>query len=40
MKAIELIGEIDEQHRLRANVPDEFPAGPAAGVEHFSSGIA
>ena len=28
MKAIELIGDIDEQHRLRASVPDEFPAGP------------
>jgi len=27
MKAIELIGEIDEQHRLRASVPDEFPQG-------------
>jgi len=28
MKAIELIGEIDEQHRLRAEVPAEVPAGP------------
>jgi hypothetical protein len=28
MKAIELIGEIDERHRLRASVPDEFPSGP------------
>jgi hypothetical protein len=28
MKALELIGEIDEQHHLRASVPDEFPAGP------------
>jgi hypothetical protein len=28
MKAIELIGDIDEQHRLRANVPEELPAGP------------
>lgn len=28
MKAIELIGDIDEQHRLRASVPEEFPAGP------------
>jgi hypothetical protein len=28
MKAIELIGEIDEQHRLRASVPEELPAGP------------
>jgi hypothetical protein len=28
MKAVELIGDIDDQHRLRAQVPDEFPAGP------------
>jgi hypothetical protein len=28
MKVIELIGDIDEQHRLRASVPDEFPVGP------------
>lgn len=28
MKAFELIGNIDEQHRLRAQVPEEFPAGP------------
>jgi len=28
MKAIELIGHIDEQHRLRAEVPAEVPAGP------------
>jgi hypothetical protein len=28
MKAIELIGDIDEQHRLRASVPKELPAGP------------
>jgi len=28
MKAIELIGDIDEQHRLRAEVPGEVPAGP------------
>jgi len=27
-KAIELVGDIDEQHRLRAQVPKEFPAGP------------
>ena len=27
MKAIELIGDIDEQHQLRAQVPDELPAG-------------
>jgi hypothetical protein len=28
MKAFELIGDIDEQHRLRASVPEELPAGP------------
>lgn len=28
MKAIELIGDIDDQHRLRARVPEELPAGP------------
>jgi hypothetical protein len=27
MKAIELIGHIDEQHRLQAQVPAEVPAG-------------
>ena len=27
MKAIELIGDIDEQHRLHAQVPTEVPAG-------------
>ena len=27
VKAIELIGDIDEQHRLRADVPRELPAG-------------
>ena len=28
MKAIELLGDIDEKHRLRAEVPPEVPAGP------------
>jgi len=28
MKAIELVGDIDEQHRLQARVPHELPAGP------------
>jgi hypothetical protein len=28
MKAIELIGDIDEQHCLRANVPAGLPTGP------------
>ena len=27
-KAIELVGDIDEHHRLRAQVPEEVPAGP------------
>lgn len=28
MRAIELIGDIDEQHRLKAEVPQDLPAGP------------
>ena len=28
MKAIELVGDIDDQHRLQAQVPDGLPAGP------------
>jgi len=28
MKAIELIGDIDEKHRLQADVPAEVPGGP------------
>jgi len=28
MKAIELMGDIDEQHRLQARVPEEVPTGP------------
>jgi len=27
MKAIELLGEIDDQHRLRVQVPEGFPTG-------------
>jgi hypothetical protein len=27
VKAIELLGEIDDQHRLHATVPENFPAG-------------
>jgi hypothetical protein len=27
MKAIELVGDIDKQHRLHAHVPAELPAG-------------
>ena len=28
MNAIELFGDIDEQHRLHAQVPEGLPAGP------------
>ncbi|MGA2714555.1 MAG: hypothetical protein ABSG41_15745 [Bryobacteraceae bacterium] len=28
MKAIELVGNIDDRHRLRAEVPNDLPAGP------------
>ena len=28
VKAIELVGDVDERHRLRAQVPQELPAGP------------
>jgi hypothetical protein len=28
MKALELVGDIDEQHRLCAQVPEGLPAGP------------
>jgi hypothetical protein len=28
MKAIELVGDIDDQHRLQAQVPEELPVGP------------
>jgi len=28
MKAIELVGDIDEEHRLQADVPAEVPPGP------------
>lgn len=28
MKAIEVIGTVDELHRLSAQVPEEIPAGP------------
>ena len=36
MKAIELVGDIDEQHRLRADVPKELPAGPVRLIVLFS----
>ncbi|MGA3212764.1 MAG: hypothetical protein ABSD20_15770 [Terriglobales bacterium] len=35
MRAIELTGDIDQQHRLRAKVPAEFPAGPVRVVVLF-----
>jgi len=28
MRAIELAGVIDDQHRVRAQAPEEFPSGP------------
>ncbi len=28
MKAIELLGDIDDQHRLMAQVPEDLPIGP------------
>jgi hypothetical protein len=28
MKAIQLVGDIDDKHRLQADVPAEVPAGP------------
>jgi hypothetical protein len=28
MKAIELVGDVDERHRLHAQVPQELPTGP------------
>ena len=28
MKAIQLVGDVDEQHLLRAKVPEAVPAGP------------
>lgn len=28
MKAVELIGDIDAQHRLNAQVPEDLPVGP------------
>ncbi len=44
MKAIELVGDIDEEHRLRARVPEEVPAGPVRLIvllpEEDDAGIA
>ena len=36
MKAIELIGDIDEQHRLRASVPEELRVGPVRLIVFLS----
>ena len=35
MKAIELTGDIDDQHRLRARVPEDLPAGPVRLIVLF-----
>ena len=35
MKAIELVGDIDDRHRLRAEVPKELPAGPVRLIVLF-----
>ena len=44
MKAIELVGDIDDQHRLRAQVPEELPTGPVRVIvllpEEDQAGIA
>ena len=51
MNAIELVGDIDDQHRLRAQVPANLPAGPVrlivllpdeddAGVQWFRGAAA
>jgi len=28
MKAVELVGQVDDQHRLQAQVPESLPPGP------------
>jgi len=50
MKAIELVGDIDSRHQLRAQVPPELPAGPVrlivvvpeedAAGSHWAGGVA
>jgi hypothetical protein len=44
MKAIELLGDIDDHHGLQARVPDELPAGPVRVIvllpEEDESGVA
>ena len=49
MKALELIGDIDERHRLSATVPQDLPPGPVRLIvllpeedemgTHWSAGI-
>jgi len=38
MKAIEFIGDIDDQHRLTGGVPEELPAGQLRLIVPFSWG--
>ncbi len=44
MKAIELIGEVDEKHRLQAQLPDNTPSGPVRVIvlipEEDEAGVA
>jgi hypothetical protein len=44
MKAFEIIGDIDAQHRLKADVPHDLPAGPVRLIvllpDEDASGIA
>ncbi len=49
MKSIELIGEVDEQHRLHAEVPAEIPVGQVRVIvlpvedeagRHWARGVA
>jgi hypothetical protein len=35
MKAIELVGDIDDHHRLQARVPEDLPAGPVRVIVLF-----
>ena len=36
MKAIELIGNVDERHRLLAQAPEQIPAGPVRLIVLFA----
>src|SRR5438552_8628508 len=35
MRAFELVGDIDDQHRLQARVPEELPTGPVRLIVLF-----